>query len=81
MNITTRHTSNSKGTGQVLARGGGKQRTLTWDHAASSDTNHGRAAGELLLAHFGTVGQPALDDLMSNITHTVKDDGSHRFTF
>lgn len=81
MNITTRHTSNASGRGQVIAKGGGRQRTISWDHAKSADHNHGAAAGTLIRALNGRIGQPALDDLMSHIVHTVNDDGSHTFKF
>lgn len=50
MNITTVYKTNHNGTGQILAKGGGKQRTVEYDHALSADRNHGTAAGVLALA-------------------------------
>lgn len=46
--ITTAHTSNASGRGQVIAKGHGKQRTVSWNHAVSVDANHGAALGALL---------------------------------
>lgn len=82
MNITTKYTTNVNGRSQIVAKGGGKQRTVSYDPSRSNDWNHGAAAGTLLRVHFGQVGQPALDDLMSNITHGSNDSGTvHTFTF
>lgn len=49
MNITTKHTSNASGRSQVIAKGGGKQRTVNVDPSKSADWNHGNAAGTLAL--------------------------------
>jgi len=38
---------NVNGTPKVIAKGGGKQRTVPMDLAKSSDWNHGTAAGTL----------------------------------
>lgn len=47
MRITTTYKTNHNGTGQILAKGAGKQRTLTYDPALSVARNHGLAAGTL----------------------------------
>lgn len=46
--IRTKHTSNASGRGQVIAKGHGRQRTVSWDHSRSSDANHALATGALL---------------------------------
>lgn len=69
--ITTKHTSTATGAGRVLAKGGGKQRTIEWDHSVSSARNHGNAAGELALA----LGLSWHDD----ITHNNVDNSTHKF--
>lgn len=71
--ISTKHTSNANGTGQIVAKGGGKQRTVTYLHEFSADTNHGLAAGEL-----ASVLGLAWSE---SITHDRMVDGRHRFTF
>jgi len=45
MKIRTQYQTNAAGTGQILAKGGGKQRTLTYDHSLGVRGNH-RAAAE-----------------------------------
>ena len=46
--ITTTHTSNASGTGVIVAKGHGKQRTVKVNHAMSDEWNRGAAAGALL---------------------------------
>lgn len=46
--ITTRHTSNASGRAQVVAKGHGKQRTVSVDFSKSDDFNDGAAVGALL---------------------------------
>lgn len=46
--ITTNQTSRSNGSGIVVAKGHGKQRTVSVNHAFSSDQNHAAAVGALL---------------------------------
>lgn len=72
MKVVTRFTSNASGRNQVIAKGGGKQRTVSWEHAESVDWNHGAAAGTLLAA----IGGYTANDPM---THVVNNDGSHTF--
>lgn len=45
--IRTATTSNGSGRPQVIAKGGGKQRTVSVDLSKSSAWNHGNAAGVL----------------------------------
>lgn len=52
MNITTTYTSNATGRSQIIAKGNGKQRTVSYDQSKSADWNHGNAAGTLLDAMF-----------------------------
>lgn len=46
--IITTHTSNASGRAQVVAKGHGKQRTVSLDHSKSDDFNRGSALGALL---------------------------------
>ena len=46
--ITTTVTSNASGRPQVVAKGHGKQRTVSLDHAKSDEQNRAAAAGTLL---------------------------------
>lgn len=47
--IRTSYQTNANGTGQILAKGGGKQRTTQVDLSKSAAWNHGVAAGALAL--------------------------------
>jgi hypothetical protein len=51
VNITTKQTGE-----KILAKGGGKQRTITADPAQSVHANHGAAAGVLASVHGVKVG-------------------------
>lgn len=73
MKIVTKYKTNANGTGQILAKGGGRQRTTNYVHGDSSHTNHGNAAGTLALA-LGL-------DWHDGITHEVTDKGQHLFKF
>ena len=46
--ITTTMTSNASGRSQIVAKGHGRQRTVSYDHAKNLDANMGAAAGALL---------------------------------
>lgn len=47
--INTQHASNANsGRKQVIAKGHGRQRTVSWDHNLSGEQNHASAAGALL---------------------------------
>ncbi len=75
--IVTKHTSNDNGAGRVVATtvaaGKRRQATVPWDHAASSDRNHGNAAG-VLAQRVGL-------EWHDGITHEVNDDGRHAFVW
>lgn len=47
MNITTKYTTTGTGAGRIVATGGGRQKTVPYDHSVSPARNHGAAAGEL----------------------------------
>lgn len=69
--ITTKYKTNANGTGQILAKGGGKQRTVFTSPERNSDRNHGEAAAELAMV----LGLEWHD----GITHEVLEDGRHKF--
>lgn len=70
--IHTKTTSNASGRSQVIAKGGGRQRTVSVDQSKSNDWNHGNAAGTLGLA----LGLTWRD----GISHRQSDDGTeHMF--
>lgn len=73
MNIVTTLKTDAKGNQKVLAKGGGKQKTVPATSDLTEAGNHGNAAGELALVH----GLEWHDD----IQHEVRDDGSHVFIF
>lgn len=73
MNIkTTLKTDTNKGTQKILAKGGGKQKTVPATSNLSEAGNHGNAAGTLALI----LGLKWSD----SITHTVDGD-VHTFTW
>lgn len=43
MKVTTTYKSNAAGAGQIVAKGGGKQRTVNYDHARNVRDNHRHA--------------------------------------
>lgn len=47
MKITTKYSTNSHGAGRIIAKCGGKQLTLGYDHALSATQNHATAAAML----------------------------------
>lgn len=49
MIIRTAYTTNAAGRGQIVAKGGGRQRTVAFDLSKTADWNHGAAAGTLAL--------------------------------
>lgn len=74
MILRTSYKTNGSGRSQILAKGGGKQRTVNYDDSRSSDWNHGTAAGTLALA-LGLSWSP-------NIEHDMSPDGTkHGFAF
>lgn len=87
MNITTTYKTNASGTGQILAKGGGKQRTVAYDDSHSVNYNHGTAAGALVLALVGSTDPAKVKEVTSAMViraetdwrHEVKDGGKHVF--
>lgn len=75
MKIRTKYITNAKGTGQIVAKYDGRQRTIPWDHSASVDHNHGLAAGTLALA-LGVSWGPNMEKFA---THETAEDGTHVF--
>ena len=68
MRIRTKYKTNAQGRGQVIARNGEHQRTITFDPARSSDYNHGAAAGTLAKAEGLT--------WHDGVTHKSNDSGT-----
>jgi hypothetical protein len=77
LTITTQYTSNASGRSQIVAKGGGRQRTVSVDLAKSADWNHGTAAGTLALVLVDPLARQAHAD---RATHTYLSDGKRRFT-
>lgn len=50
LNIHTTYKTNAKGTGQVVAKAQGKQRTVAYDHSLRAAQNHANAAHALMVA-------------------------------
>jgi hypothetical protein len=48
MHIITEYKTTAKGEGRIVAKGGGKQFTMPYDHAESINANHGYAAARLV---------------------------------
>ena len=75
MNITTTpHPTKQK----IVAKGGGKQRTVEVDTTRSDSWNHGNAAGEL--ARVLIQGDRARELALEGVTHVTKE-STHVFTF
>lgn len=71
---TAYNTHPTSGASRITAKGGGRQRTIQFDPAKSSDRNHGEAAGTLALV-LGL-------DWHDGITHDMNDSGTkHGFQF
>ena len=51
MKISTTYRADAQGEGKVTAKGGGKQRTVNYDHALSPRENHRNAAAALAAKH------------------------------
>lgn len=47
-NVKTAYKANKNGTGVIVAKVGGKQRTVKYDHGMSIQANHAAAAGAVL---------------------------------
>jgi hypothetical protein len=79
--VTTTYHKNSNGAGRITAKGKGKQRTVTYDHSKSADSNHGLAAAALLNALLTPMEaavhrHPSAQD---RIAHTGLGNGVHKF--
>lgn len=71
---TAYSTHPTSGAARIVAKGGGKQRTVPFDHSRSMAENHGLAAGTLALV-LGLSDQP-------DIGHDMSEDGTkHGFSF
>lgn len=65
--VRTQYKTTYTGAGRIVAKAGGRQATVPYDHEHSADWNHGNAAGVLLLrTHYNGSG---------NITHKSDDNG------
>jgi hypothetical protein len=75
MNLTirTQRKSNANGRSVIVAKGGGKQRTIPVDLNRGSDYNHGAAAGTLAVA-LGVKWHPG-------VLHTSNDSGTQQSFF
>lgn len=51
MKISTTYRANSSGAGRITAKGGGKQRTINYDHSFNTRDNHRMAMENLAMAH------------------------------
>lgn len=71
--ITTTIAHTSTGATRIVAKGKGKQRTISYDHATSHDRQHGEAAGTLALV----LGLPNVE----NISHEIVDGNTHKFAW
>lgn len=75
--------TNVNGTPKVVAKGGGKQRTVNWDLARSTDWNHGNAAGTLLVAILSPLDRAKVlhPSGAQRLGHDSNDDGTkHGFS-
>jgi hypothetical protein len=83
--VTTKKDSNGSGAGIIIARSGKTQKTTRYNHAKSSDWNHGEAAGALLLALDAKAGTSHAIEFVKGLhTGAVKHEtseggGTHRF--
>jgi hypothetical protein len=81
MNITTKHTSNVNGRGQVIAtgtlNGKARQKTVSWDHSISAARNHGRAAADFVQKNFPV---DQWERIAQTTTHEARKNGSHVWT-
>lgn len=89
MKIRTKYKTNANGGGQILATGGGRQKTIGYDPRYSSDTNHGHAAGLLALKLVAAESPGTAEELEQRFNaaaaqpwqHDSSEDGcTHTFT-
>lgn len=77
LTIRTQYTTTERGAGRILAKGGGKQRTLPYDHSVSPARNHGLAAGELALVLI--TGKKARQIAARGFSHIGRANSTHEF--
>lgn len=77
MNITTTYTTRANGSGIIVAKGGGKQKTASYDPSHSAPYNHGAAAGFLLST---MVKRSDRARVAASATHDDLGNGKHRFS-
>jgi hypothetical protein len=86
MNITTTQKSNAAGATKITAVGGGRQKTVSYDHSLSNDQNHGAAVAALILAKREEMGITAsIEQIVAHIdagkaTHVGHSTAVHRFS-
>lgn len=60
--VVTTYTTTSTGAGRIVAKGGGKQRTIPYDHEKGTRDNH-RAALDSLARSLGTGTLPRVETI------------------
>jgi hypothetical protein len=81
--ITTRYmTTPTTGSSRIVAKGYGKQKTITFDDSKSFDYNHGAAAGALLSVVLSDEQKAKLrhPSGIRRLTHEAHDNARHTFT-
>lgn len=73
LNITTTLVHTDKGAPKIVAKGSGKQRTISYDHGVSHERNFGTAAGTLALAL-------GVTEYREGTTHEIVTGAKHRFS-
>lgn len=76
-NITTTYGTRKDGSGIIVAKGAGKQKTVSYDPALSVARNHGAAAGTLLR---DLVRPDRRHFVQATAKHVDLGNGKHRFT-
>lgn len=77
-NVTTTYGTRKDGSGIIVAKGAGKQKTVSFDPEQSVDRNHGIAAGTLLR---DLVKPDRRGFVAATAKHEVLGDGKQRFTY
>lgn len=76
LNVTTQYTTHPvSGAGKIVAKGHGRQSTVSFDHSISHSRNHGRAAAALANKIFSPDEQRG----WLNLKHDDLGNGKHRF--
>lgn len=76
-NITTTYGTRKDGSGIIVAKGAGKQKTVSYNPEKDAGYNHGAAAGTLLR---DLVRPERRQFLIATAKHIDLGDGKHRFT-